>query len=147
MNALNNSRLSLSAFVRMLGLSRKTVSRFMASDQPTEYAGGLLGTSKVRPHSPYLSRRLPQCSYSLPGGSAARICRLRTPHTDGVAAVAKRHWAPCQFRTASEMAGPTSPQGIELLRQSGIRPPSPSQSLSRLGIPTQEMVSRDRQRR
>ena len=54
---LKDSGLSLSAIARKLGLSRKTVSRYMASDQPPEYAGRPPGASKVRPHLPYLRRR------------------------------------------------------------------------------------------
>ena len=55
--ALKDSGLSLSAIARKLGLNRKTVSRYMASDQPPEYAGRPPGASKVRPHLPYLRRR------------------------------------------------------------------------------------------
>ena len=54
---LKDSGLSLSAIARKLGLNRKTVSMYMASDQPPEYAGRLPGASKVRPHLPYLRRR------------------------------------------------------------------------------------------
>ena len=52
-----DSRLSLSAIARKLGLNRKTVSRYMASKQPPEYAGHPPGPSKVRPHLPYLRWR------------------------------------------------------------------------------------------
>ena len=55
--AHKESGLSLSAIARKLGLNRKTVSRYMASDQPPEYAGRPPGASKVRPHLSYLRRR------------------------------------------------------------------------------------------
>ena len=55
--ALKDSGLSLSAIARKLGLNRKTVSKYMASDQPPEYAGRPPGASKVRPHLPHLRRR------------------------------------------------------------------------------------------
>ena len=55
-----DSGLSLSAIARELGLNRKTVSRYMASDNPPEYAGHPPGPSKVRPWLPYLRRRWAQ---------------------------------------------------------------------------------------
>ncbi len=55
--ALKDSGLSLSAIARKLGLNRRSVSSYMASDQPPEYAGRPSGPSKVRPWLPYLRRR------------------------------------------------------------------------------------------
>ena len=55
--ALKDSGLSLSAIARKLGLNRKTVGRYMASDQPPEYPGRPPGRSKVRPYLPHLRRR------------------------------------------------------------------------------------------
>ena len=52
-----DSGLSLSAIVRKLGLNRKTVSKYMASDHPPEHAGHPPQPSKVRPWLPYLGRR------------------------------------------------------------------------------------------
>ena len=49
---LKDSGLYLSNIARKLGLNRKSVSRYMASDQPPEYEGRSPGTSKVRPHLP-----------------------------------------------------------------------------------------------
>ena len=55
--SLKDSGLSLSAIARKLGLNRKTVRRYMASDQPPEYAGRPSGPSEVRPWLPHLRRR------------------------------------------------------------------------------------------
>ena len=52
-----DSGLSLSAIARELGLNRKTVSKYMASDRPPEYAEHPPQPSKVRPWLPYLGRR------------------------------------------------------------------------------------------
>ena len=52
-----DSGLSLGAIARELGLNRKTVSKYMASDRPPEYAGHPPRPSKVRPWLPYLGRR------------------------------------------------------------------------------------------
>ena len=57
MRDLKDSGLSLSAIARRLGLNRKTVSKYMASDQPPEYAGRPPGHSKVRPYLHHLRRR------------------------------------------------------------------------------------------
>ena len=54
---LKDSGLSLSAIARKLGLNRKTVSKYMASDQPPEYAGRPPGHSKVRPYLHHLRRK------------------------------------------------------------------------------------------
>ena len=54
---LKDSGLSLSAIARKLGLNRKTVAKYMASDQPPEYAGRPPGNSKVRPYLHHLRRR------------------------------------------------------------------------------------------
>ena len=56
MRDLKDSGLSLSAIARKLGLNRKTVAKYMASDQPTEYAGRPPGNSKVRPYLPHPRR-------------------------------------------------------------------------------------------
>ena len=52
-----DSGLSLSAIARELGLNRKTVSKYMASDHPPEHAGHPPQPSRVRPWLPYLRRR------------------------------------------------------------------------------------------
>ncbi len=46
---LKDCGLSLSAIARKLSLNRKTVSKYMASDQPPEYAGRPLGIPKSGP--------------------------------------------------------------------------------------------------
>ena len=55
--ALKDSGLSLSDIARKLGLNRQTGNKYMALEQPPEYAGRPPGASKVRPHLPYLRRR------------------------------------------------------------------------------------------
>lgn len=48
---------SASALGRELGMNRKTVSKYLASDRPPTYGPRAPGYSKVRPYLPYLRRR------------------------------------------------------------------------------------------